>query len=577
MKARYLVVALLCLLVGAFPARAQHTLLITDFAAELAVDTDGTLEVTETIAAQFNGTWNGLYRTIPLDYRTPQGFNYRLRLKVESVADAEGDLLRYESSREGQNLKLKIYVPSAVDASRTVIIKYRVQNGVRFFDEHDELYWNVTGDQWDVPIERVHAGIHLPAAVQGIRTAVFTGGYGSRGTDATTTVTDSEVEVNSTRGLNFHEGLTVAVAWNPGVVRPPTALQKTIDFARDNGVLVIPLGVLGLMTWLWMRIGRDPRRRPIAVQYEPPATLTPAEVGTLVDNSPDLRDITASIVDLAVRGYVRIQEVQEARFLGLGTRTQYSFALLRPAKQWQDLQAHEQALLSALFPHTKGPAAADATAGDPIEVVNVSDLQNSFYQHLPAIKDRIFERLIGKGYYLRRPDRVKGQYAVIAAVVAIGGAAAAGGLHLGTAWIVAALASGAIIGAFSFLMPARTVAGTRALEATLGFEEFLNRVEADRLERVVRTPELFERFLPFAMALGVEHRWARAFAGIYITQPGWYVGSHDAGFDSQRLVSSLGSLSSDAGTAMASSPRSSGVDGGGSSGGGFGGGGGGGF
>lgn len=580
MKARCLVVAFVCLLVGAVPALAQRTLLITDFAADIRVNTDATIDVSETIRAQFNGTWNGLYRTIPVDYRTPQGFNYTLRLDVQAVTDDVGNSLRYESSREGPNRKLKIYVPGAVDASRTVIVKYRVQNGLKFFDEHDELYWNVTGDQWDVPIERAHATIHLPAAVQGIRTAAFTGGYGSREAAATMGATGADVAVDTTRGLSFHEGLTLAVAWNPGVVMRPTPVQKAGDFARANGVLLIPVGVLGLMTWLWMRTGRDPRRRPIAVQYEPPATLTPAEVGTLVDNSPDMRDITASIVDLAVRGYVRIQETHEARFLGLGTRTQYTFALLRPARQWKDLQPHEEALLSALFSHTDGPARHDATSGDVIDDVKVSDLQNTFYKHLPAIKDRIFDQLVGKQYYLRRPDQVRARFAVVAVLVVFGGVAAAAVLALGVAAVVAALVSGLIIAGFSYFMPARTVAGVRALESTLGFEEFLDRVEADRLERVVRTPEMFERFLPFAMALGVEHHWARAFEGIYTTQPGWYAGPHYAGFGTQSLVRSLGDLSSDAGTAMASAPRSSGgsgFGGGGSSGGGFGGGGGGGF
>ncbi len=580
MKARCLLFAFVCLLAGAVPALAQRTLLITDFAADVRVNIDGTIDVSETIRAQFNGTWNGLYRTIPVDYRTPQGFNYMLRLDVQAVTDAVGNSLRYESSRERNNRKLKIYVPGAVDASRTIIVKYRVQNGLKFFDEHDELYWNVTGDEWDVPIERARATIHLPAAVQGIRTAAFTGGYGSQASAATTGVTGADVTVDTTRSLSFHEGLTLAVAWNPGVVMPPTPAQKAGDFVRANGVLLIPVGVLGLMTWLWMRTGRDPRRRPIAVQYEPPATLTPAEVGTLVDNSPDMRDITASIVDLAVRGYVRIQETHEARFLGLGTKKEYAFSLLRPAKQWKDLQPHEEALLSALFSHIDGPARHDATAGDVIDDVKVSDLRNTFYKHLPAIKDRIFDRLIGRGYYLRRPDQVKGTFAVVASLVALGGIAAAAFLNLGAAAIVAALVSGAIIGGFGFFMPARTVAGTRALESTLGFEEFLDRVEADRLERVVRTPEMFERFLPFAMALGVEHHWARAFEGIYTAQPGWYAGPNYAGFGTQSLVMSLGNLSSDAGTAMASAPRSSGgsgFGGGGFSGGGFGGGGGGGF
>jgi uncharacterized membrane protein YgcG len=155
-----------------------------------------------------------------------------------------------------------------------------------------------------------------------------------------------------------------------------------------------------------------------------------------------------------------------------------------------------------------------------------------------------------------------------------------GVLDLGLAAIVASILSGLIIGVFGHFMPARTVEGARALEGALGFEEFLDRVESDRFDRMVKTPAMFEKFLPFAMALGVERNWARAFEGIYTSQPDWYVGRYHGAFGPRMFAASLADLSSDAGTAMTSAPRSSGgsgTGGGGFSGGGFGGGGGGGF
>jgi len=162
----------------------------------------------------------------------------------------------------------------------------------------------------------------------------------------------------------------------------------------------------------------------------------------------------------------------------------------------------------------------------------------------------------------------------------VGGTVAGAALGLSTAAFVACILSAVIIGVFGHLMPARTVKGARALEGALGFEEFLDRVEGDRFNRVVRTPEMFERFLPFAMALGVERGWARAFEGIYTSQPDWYVGNYHGAFGPRMFAASLADLSSDAGSAMSSAPRSSGgsgAGGGGFSGGGFGGGGGGGF
>jgi uncharacterized membrane protein len=187
--------------------------------------------------------------------------------------------------------------------------------------------------------------------------------------------------------------------------------------------------------------------------------------------------------------------------------------------------------------------------------------------------------------YRSRPDTVKNRW--LAAAVVLGGVIIAFGSTVGATWldmtplpfVIAGAASGLIVAAFGRIMPARTVEGARALERLLGFEEFLRRVEGDRLKRVVKTPEMFERFLPFAMAFGVERKWAKAFQDIYREPPRWYLGTRSGPFDLNGFSSRLGDLSSRTQSAMSSSPRSSGGSGfsGGSSGGGSGGGGGGGF
>jgi uncharacterized membrane protein YgcG len=569
-----------CLLAWPAGASAQRSLVIQEFAAEVRVGTDGTISVTETIQPRFTGAWNGVYRTIPVEYRTPQGFRYNLDLDVEAVTDGNGTALRYQSSRERHYRKLKIWVPGALDAVKTVVLRYRVRNGLKFFEEHDELYWNVTGDEWEVPIERARAVVRLPSGVTGLRAHAFTGGYGSQESAATVTVAGTVLAIETTRALNFREGVTVAVAWDPGAVARPTAADKARDLLFANAALAIPFGVFGLMYRLWNRHGRDPRRQPVAVRYDPPGALTPAEVGTLVDNSPDMRDITATVVDLAVRGFIRIKETQQDRFLGLGTKTDYALQLVRPDSEWKDLRRHEEALLRAVFGSTSGPSPSPAGPGPVIDEVSVDDLKNRFYKHVPEIKERIFSQLIDRGYYVRRPDRVKTMFYVVAILVALGGSVLSGILALGLAAIVASVLSGLIIGVFGHLMPARTVEGARTLEGALGFEEFLDRVESDRFERIVKTPAMFEKFLPFAMALGVERNWAKAFEGIYTSQPDWYVGTHHGLFGPRVFAASLADMSTTASTAMTSAPRSSGgsgVGGGGFSGGGFGGGGGGGF
>jgi uncharacterized membrane protein len=551
--------------------RADRTLVIERLDAVIEVAPDGSIAVEETIEPRFTGSWNGIFRTIPVQYRTPQGLNYTLRLDIEAVTDAEGQKLKYESSRERHYRKLKIWVPGAVDATRTVKLRYRVSNALRFFDEHDELYWNVTGDEWEVPIESASAHVRLPPGASGVRATAFRGAYGST-EQSDVSVEPDGVHVQTSRGLGMREGLTLVVGWNPGVVHRPTAVEKSAAVVSSNLPLAIPPLVFFGMLHLWRKRGRDPELAPIATQYEPPAQMTPAELGTLIDGKPDMRDITASIVDLAVRGYLHITETEQERFFGLFSNKDYSFTVKKDRGTWSDLKRHERDLLEALF------------SGAATEV-SLSDLKNKFYKHLPGLRDELYGRLVSDGFYTGRPDRVRLLYIIGGVIVglAIGFPASWVMLALGmqpVAAIVAGILSGIIVVLFGWFMPSRTPRGTRELEKVLGFREFLSRVEGDRLERMVKTPEMFEKYLPFAMALGVEDNWAKTFEGIYTEPPSWYSGPGGVGtFRPSTFTHNLGVMSTAAATTMASAPRSSGGSGfsGGSSGGGFGGGGGGGF
>jgi uncharacterized membrane protein YgcG len=570
MRARQIALAVALALIAAAPAAAQRTLVIERFDAAIEVNVDGTIEVDETIRPRFTGSWNGIYRTIPIEYRTPQGLNYTLRLIIDSVTDGAGAKLRYETSRERHYRKVKIWVPGAVDATRTVHLRYRVPDALRFFDEHDELYWNVTGDEWDVPIESASAAIRLPDGVTGVRATAFRGTFGS--TDrAPVSIDGNVVTVEAAGGLGFHEGLTAVVGWNPGVVHRPTTAEKTARVVSSNLPLAIPPLVFVGMWSLWRRRGRDPKLGPVTTRYEPPDAMTPAEVGTLVDGKPDMRDITATIVDLAVRGYLHITESESGGVFGFFSSKDYTFALKKPREEWSGLKTHERDLLDAMF-----------GTGDE---VRLADLKNKFYKHLPGLRDGLYSGLVSGGFYKARPDRVRLAYIAggIAAGVAIGLVSAsimgALGMQPG-AGIIAGVLSAAVIIGFGIFMPARTIRGTRGLESILGFQEFLSRVEADRLQRMVKTPEMFEKFLPFAMALGVEDNWARAFEGIYREPPQWYTGPPGGlMFQPRAFTGNLSRMSTQAAAVMASSPRSSSGSGfsGGSSGGGFGGGGGGGF
>ena len=560
---------------------------IEDFHSDVRVLTTGAVEVSERIRVRFDGSFNGIYRTIPIEYRDTRNFNVTLRLEVTGVEDGSGAPLRHELSREGHYRKIKIWVPGAENASRSVVIRYRAENALLHFSEDefewDELYWNVTGDEWPVPIEASSVRVQLPGDVTGIRARAFTGRYGSTESGADVSVSESArtVEARAREGLAIHEGLTLVVAWDARavaggeyVVHRPGAVEQALEFFRSNWPLAIPALVFFLMYRIWSKVGKDPEKRPVAAQYEPPERMTPFEVGVLVDNRPDMRDVTSTLVDLAVRGWIVIEQVENEKLFGLVKDRDYAFELQKPLSSAGELKPHERELLHALF------------GGGSDMRVEASELANSFYEDLPGIKSAVFDQLVEDGYYRRRPDQVQGAW--IGGGIFAAGALAVLGIMAANNWgmsvltvILAAALSAIIIIGFGLLMPARTVKGARTQEAILGFEEFLDRVESDRFRRMITGPEMFERFLPYAMALGVEKKWAAAFADIYREPPNWYRGPGYATFRPSLFVADLGNMSSATASAMTTAPRSvgsSGMSGGGGfSGGGFGGGGGGAF
>jgi len=567
------IVALMALAAGlSAPAAAQRTLEIPRFDSRIIVDPDGSIDVTETIQVQFNGKWNGIYRKVPVKYRTPQGFNWTIRISLVSATDAEGQPLRTETSRQGHYLRYQIWVPGAEDARRTVVLRYRAENALRFFENHDELYWNVTGDEWDVALGMVSAEVVLPEGVTGLRATAFNGVLGATLTEAQVTPAANTVSVRMNRPLEFREGVTAVVGWDKGFVAAPTALDRATGFLLSNWPLAIPIVVLVGMLALWRSRGRDPERRPIAVQYEPPAGFSPAEAGTLTDEKVDMRDITATLVDLAVRGLLRIEQKEESALFGLIKTDDFAFHRLRPVSEWSSLPLHEQRLLEGIFKDGKS-------------TVELSDLQNEFHTELGGIREAVLDRLMSKKVFRVRPDKTRIAWTVggiaIGFLVIMGGSISAAYFSLTPIpAIIAGVLTAIIVITIGRLMPARTVSGTRALEQVLGFEEFLERVEKERYEAVKRTPELFERFLPYAMAFGVEQKWARAFEDLEMQPPTWYAGVHPTAFNAGSFSRSLSAMSTQAATTMASAPRTSsgsGFSGGGFSGGGGGGGGGGGF
>ena len=564
-------------------ASAQdRSIRIRTFDALLTVHTDGSLDVTEQLTIRFNGQWNGIVRDLSLKHNTAQGRRTKLDITVGYITDAEGRRLRVEEERKdaGWTRALRIWIPGASDADQTIIIRYRVANAIRFFfakrnePAFDELYWNVTGNSWTMPMDSVHARVVLPDGITPTRTAAYTGAFGSAAAEARIEKHGNEVDFTLLRPLYAYEGITIGVGWPAGHIssRPGEAQERLAALVQWLPLL-IPFIVFFFVFRAWQRRGRDPKEGSIVATYQPIEGMSPAELGTLVDNSADMEDITATLVDLAVRGFVHIEEITESHLLGLSKSTDYIIHILRDPSQWTGLKPHETHYLTKL---------SDLAPIGETEV-KVSELRNKFYGALPKIRDAIYDSLVAKGYYLERPDKVKAKWFALAVVTAFIGIGL-GVLSVKLMWvtispfalIAAGVVSAVIVFVFGALMPARTVAGARAREAALGFKEFLGRVDSERYKAMITSPEMFERFLPFAMAFGVADKWARAFENIYREPPTWYSGGSGQ-FNTINFASSIGDMSSATASSMSSSPGSSGSGGGGSSGGGSGGGGGSGF
>ena len=567
---------LLCLLSGVASAKSWR---ISDFQDDITVNKDGSALVTERITLVFVGEWHGIHRTIPIEYPGPNDTNYELFLSVKSITDGEGQKLKYDSSTANGARDLKIYIPNADDATRTVEITYSVRNGTRFFKDYDEFYWNVTGNDWPVPIDHAAATVHFPDTAAGsLRAQAFTGVYGSSERDATAEVKGADANFATNNPLPMRGGLTIDVYIPKGILSEPGSLTKFFWFVGGNPILFLPVVTLIVMFALWWSVGRDPDPgMSVAPMYDPPKGISPAEAGTLLDDSIHPRDITSTMIDLAVRGYIKIEETADKVLLF--THRDYIFHLLKPRQQWgDDLAAHERVMLENVF------------AGG--EETRLSSLKNRFYTAVPVIREDIMSQLKNKGIYLLDPESANG-YSIVAAIgilipfVILQYLGWANFFNSVPLMVGCVLISALIWWLFARVMTAKTVKGARTRIAVLGFQEFMNRVDADRLKTL--PPTTFEKYLAYAMALGVEHHWAQAFAGIVKDPPTWYVGPggpYVGVFNPIFFSSSMSSMATDMHQVFVSAPRASsggsgfgggGFGGGGFSGGGFGGGGGGAF
>jgi len=545
------------------------------------IDRDSSFVVKETIEVTFHRPRHGIYRELPFKYREELGHVITTPTRVRSVKDGSGKEWKYKVSKKDHRIHIRIGDPKRfVKDRQTYVITYEVENAILFFDDHDELYWNVTGNDWKAPIEEASAnvGLALKSSSKNLWTACYTGLHGSKESQCGFDTYENGAKFSTARKLNIGEGFTIAFGWDKGLVSPPSSWKKffwTIDL-RENWVFLFPPLALLYMIFHWRRRGRDPKvRESLTVMYEPPKfnnqSLSPGEVGALIDERLDPRDITSTILGLAVKGYIKIEEQKEEGLI-FDKKDYYIKKVKEPDVA---LNAFETELMRSLV-----PTALPGTL--------VSSLKNRFYTNLDFLKKTLYGELVKKKYFLSNPEKVRNLYGGIGFFIMVFGSFAFLFLlsESPAKSIIAAVLTGLPVILFAKVMPAKTKAGASATMDTLGFQEFLNRAEKDRLEKM-GDMNLFSRFLPYAVALDVADNWAKAFEGIYQDPPDWYVSPGGfRTFTPYLFTHSINSVTSDLTSAMTSAPRGSGIGGGGggggggfggggSSGGGFGGGGGG--
>ncbi len=622
---------LLLLSMAPCPAGASEAIL--NFASTIVVDPDSSIIVTEDIKAECLGRniRHGIYRDMPVRYRRADGSVINSRFKLLEVR-LDGRPAPYHTASRGDNTRIYIgsskhLLPKGV---HTFQIVYKMERMIGFFKEYDELYWNVTGNRWAFPIEKASCRIILPARARIVQYSSYTGRFGSRQNRARVTEkAPGTIAFETTAPLMPGEGLTVAAAWPPGLVTRPTLGQNILFLLRDN--LSFAGGLLGVLATFmyfyltWKRVGKDPEKGTVIPRFNPPKQFGPAAGRYIMKMGFDNKAFTAAVINLAVKGYLSIHE-EGGKFRlvrkrqgekgplsegekALFSRLFYSFDEVEIGRSYAaELKSAIESLKNSLKLHferiyflanTKQlvPGLLLSILTLAVMAVGSSDPFGAAFMSLWLSGWSGFSAFLAYTAYMGLKEVFRSKSLgvlkktispvlfaipfIIFWFIGCGFYGKLAGFHCLAVFLVLI----AMNGAFYQLMKAPTMRGRKIMDQLEGFRLFLQTAEKERLEQLVppeKVPALFEKYLPWALALDVQNQWAEKFSR-YLAETGsspgtyspiWYTGTH---FTPSGLSTALGSGLSSAVTGATFSGGSSGSGGGGFSGGGGGGGGGGGW
>ncbi len=584
-------------------AFADEGWLITDYAIEYEIGPDGTISARETIRADFgslqkHGIFRYFWERVPCGdpiagaqqpiYSCPEGSNREYEYDIQGVTHVDGSKWKYDVSRDSGKVTVKIGDADVfISGPQDYVITYTVKGALDAYDDHGELYWDATGE-WPVSILQFRITATLPDGASAY--AVCYQGYANSNEQCPASAAGNIVSFESNRELVWTEQVTIAVGWREPVVEiaPPKLEDRltagdlfTLDVAEWAGLLLSLVAGVVLVGSAWWTHGRDRAytsiyyltqnpeehtkplfaRQQVVVEYLPPEDLKPAQMGVLLDERADTLDVTATIVDLAVRGYLHITELPKKGWFGSNDWK------LTKKQEANGLNAFERKVFNSLF-----------KTGDEVEM---SDLRYKFATDLEKAKELIYDDAMKMKWFNMKPESARGMWVIVGFAFLLFGAglAAFAGLYLGRALMpLGLIPAGLAMLIMSRSMARRTAAGSEMLRRVLGFRLYIATAEKHRQEFNERE-NIFARYLPFAIVFGCVSKWAKAFEGlddqVQQSTSSWYSGTGP--FRVAAFSSGLQSFSSSVSSTLASTKSSSGGSGfsGGSSGGGGGGGGGG--
>lgn len=557
---------------------------IAKFTSNIELLNDGSVKVEEIIDVNFEVDKHGIYRDLPYIYSDKNQNRTYTEVVIQSVTQ-DGKNANIKQEKSNGYIRIRIGDPNiTIRGNHVYAIEYFARGVLQSFNTYDEFYWNSTGNNWGVPI--IESTTQLKSEENAIlEIACYQGFFGSTEKCQGNFQNGKTTTFETTRALASNEGLTIVAKLKKGaypitvIPKPKTFVEKFLSpFSLSTFLFSTLLGAVSIFI-LWLKKGRDfwipgiagyknkndskivkpiGSFEPTVVEYTPPENLPPAIIGVIMDEKADTLDVTATIIDLATRGFLTITEIPKKWMFG---NSDYILKETRHNKS--NLYSYEKELLTRLFTTNQ---------------VKISTLKKTFYDDLAKVKEKLYQDVVAKKFFEVSPEKIRTKYLLVAVfliIISIVISIISANNNMVFIFDIAlgSCFSGILLLIVSQFLPRRSSSGREIYRRMKGYRMFIERAEKYR-QKFFESRNLFNEVLPYAIIFGITEKYAKALQdmGIKPNSPSWYHGSQ--AFNIAHFTTSISDFSNSVSNTIAATPSSNGFSGG-SSGGGFSGGGGG--